>query len=218
MSFSLNEVEGMAKRAARGAGFEWGIAEEAGKAVRMLAANDLPGPALLVTALTRNEGLHNDDVALISTEGSWTAARGKLCPLVAGAALADRAGEIATGRVFELGPTTAPLMLAPLVAIGAKASGVVAEFSWPGITLIVTPDGDLFAEAEGEAMSTESAAWVRCRKVECVPKGPPIEQSTRCSVPAAVWDRLNDFADRTYAPATAESRALGAGSDRIDDV
>lgn len=218
MSFSLNEIEGMAKRAARGAGLEWGIAEEAGKAVRMLAANGLPGPSLLVTALSRNEGLQKDEVAPISTGGSWAAACGQLCPLASGTALADRAGQIASGCVFELGATSAPLLLAPLVAIGAKASGVVAELSWPGMTLIVTPDGDLFAEAEGEAVSTESAAWVRCRNVECVPKGPPIEQTTRCSVPAAVWDRLKDFADRTYAPATAESRALGAGSDRIDDV
>ena len=34
MSFSLNEIEAMGRRAARGAGLHWGIAEEAGKAVR----------------------------------------------------------------------------------------------------------------------------------------------------------------------------------------
>lgn len=218
MSFSLNEIEGMAKRAARGAGFEWGIAEEAGKAVRLLAANGLPGPALLITVLTHREDFHNDDVTPISTEGSWTAARGQLCPLVSGTALADRSGQIASGHVFELGATTAPLLLAPLVAIGIKASGLAVELSWPDMKMIVTPDGDLFAEGVGEAMSIETAEWVRCRKAESVPGGPSTVRSTRCSVPTAVWDRLDAFAQRIYAPATAESRALGAGSDRIDDM
>ena len=32
MNFSLNEMEAIAKRAARGAGYPWGLAEEASKA------------------------------------------------------------------------------------------------------------------------------------------------------------------------------------------
>jgi hypothetical protein len=34
MMRSLNEIEAMAKRAVRGAGLAWGLAEEAGKALR----------------------------------------------------------------------------------------------------------------------------------------------------------------------------------------
>jgi len=218
MSFSLNEIEGMAKRAARGAGLDWGIAEEAGKAMRWLAANDLPGPALLADVLTRNVGIHRDDLAPVSSEKTWTAGGGRLCPLFAGTALADRATEIASGRVLELGTTTAPLLIAPFVAVGVKASGMAAELSWPGVTLLITSKAELFVDTEGEAISAETAVWVRCRKVETVPNGKPIHQSTRCSVRSDVWDRLNEFAQCTYAPATAESRALGAGSDRIDDV
>ena len=33
MSFALNEIEATANKAARGAGLDWGIAEEAGKVV-----------------------------------------------------------------------------------------------------------------------------------------------------------------------------------------
>ena len=36
MNLSLNEVEATAKKATRGAGYPWGLAEEAGKAVRWL--------------------------------------------------------------------------------------------------------------------------------------------------------------------------------------
>ena len=51
MTFALNEIEAMAKGAARGAGFDWGIAEETGQSVRWLAARGLPGPELLIKTL-----------------------------------------------------------------------------------------------------------------------------------------------------------------------
>ena len=34
MTWSLNEIESLAKKAARGAGLDWGLAEEAGKTTR----------------------------------------------------------------------------------------------------------------------------------------------------------------------------------------
>ena len=37
MTYSLYEIEVTGKRAARGSGFSWGLAEEAGKATRWLS-------------------------------------------------------------------------------------------------------------------------------------------------------------------------------------
>jgi hypothetical protein len=68
MTFSLNEVEAMGKRAARGAGLDWGIAEEAGKAARWLTARGLPGPELLAELLTRNEGKSYEELAPASID------------------------------------------------------------------------------------------------------------------------------------------------------
>ncbi|MHC4974961.1 MAG: DUF3726 domain-containing protein [Planctomycetota bacterium] len=103
MTFSLNEVEAMGKRAARGAGLDWGIAEEAGKAARWLTAHGLPGPELLAQLLTRNEGKSYDELAPVSTDDVWQAESGCLCPLIAGAALSDRAAEGVAEGVAEGG-------------------------------------------------------------------------------------------------------------------
>ena len=128
MSFSLNEIEAMGKRAARGAGLDWGIAEEAGKATRWLTAHGLPGPELLAELLTRNEGKSYDELAPVSADGVWLAKSGRLCPLIAGAALSDRATELAAGRAFELGPIAFPLLLAPCTM---PASGLVSSREVP---------------------------------------------------------------------------------------
>ena len=51
MSYSLNEMEATAKRAARGAGYSWGLAEEASKATRWLCTQGLDGAAELAHVL-----------------------------------------------------------------------------------------------------------------------------------------------------------------------
>ena len=51
MIYSLSEIDAQCKKATRGAGFEWGHAEEAGKAARWLAKHELPGAALLAAYL-----------------------------------------------------------------------------------------------------------------------------------------------------------------------
>ena len=51
MSWSLGEVQALAVKAARGAGLSWGVAEEAGYAVRWLQANGAPGLTALANLL-----------------------------------------------------------------------------------------------------------------------------------------------------------------------
>jgi hypothetical protein len=41
--------------------------------------------------------------------------------------------------------------------------------------------------------------------------------SKRCEIADDVWSRLEEFTYRTYAPATEESRALGAGAGLSDN-
>lgn len=49
--WSLAEIDAQCRKAARGLGCPWGMAEEAGKAARQLAAHGLPGPEALATML-----------------------------------------------------------------------------------------------------------------------------------------------------------------------
>ena len=215
MTFSLNEIEVMGKRAARGAGLDWGIAEEAGKAARWLTAHGLPGPELLAELLTSNEGKGYDELVPISVEGVWRAKSGRLCPLIAGAALSDRAGEVAALREFELGPVAFPLLLAPYAAMAATSSGVKIEVSWPGVTLTIAPDDGLAVEGDLAVVATRRAEGAHCRPAAKDALTPPAGEPGR-AVDAETWSRLDAFAQRTFAPATEASRALGAGSGLVD--
>lgn len=213
--FSLNEIEAMGKRAARGAGLPWGLAEEAGKAARWLAAQGLPGPDLLFKTLTQNDGKAPSDGAPVLIDEIWRAPSGLLCPLVTGAALCDRASEMADGRTIILGPTLQPLLLAPYLATAAKTSGATFELSWDGFGLLT--DAENISWTDGETIPAgDEAQTVRCGRADRM-----ILHSRKhvsgLTVHADVWSGLNLFALRTFAPATEASRVAGAGAGLADN-
>lgn len=190
MSWSLGEVRALAIKAARGAELPWGMAEEAGFAVRWLQANGAPGAAALAAYLDwrdgRCEGVHD------------------LCPIALGTALMD-AGR---GVPDSLGRVRTPLLLAPFVARCAP-SGMQVE--WPGARLTVSEAG-LVSEAPRAALLVDEADCTATRTVALVN-----EATTR--VPQTEADALatlTRFAARTYAPATEASRA-GAGAGNSDN-
>ncbi|MEM7509112.1 MAG: DUF3726 domain-containing protein [Pseudomonadota bacterium] len=213
MSFSLNEVEALAKRAARGSGLHWGLAEEAAKGVRWLARFGLPGPALLADLLILNDGAAHEDLTPSDLDGVWTAPAGRLSPLIAGAALSDCADQLRHGSL-RLGPVSQPMLLAPFAAAAARYLGQGVALRWAGTTLL--GDGTVLEISGDQAGATAELV----EHVECALADPPAKALTsveRAEVDGQTWARLGVFAARTYAPATEASRLLGAGAGVSDN-
>lgn len=214
MTPSLNEIEAMGKRAARGAGLSWGLAEEAGKAARWLTARALPGAEHLAAILTRIDGRGYDQLAPITADDIWRAPTDSLCPLVCGPALCDRAAEIAGGHEIVFGPMAQPLLLAPYAAAAAKQTGATFELTWPGVTLTMASEA-MTTDGDQTALTASDAETVSCRRTETTVTAAPTETTPR-PVDDETWGRLNTLAYRTFAPATEASRLAGAGAG-LDD-
>ena len=200
MSFSLNEVEAMAKKAARGAGYPWGLAEEASKAARWLCAHDIDGVAVLAAVLARREGC---GAARQSQCGTCID-----CPLAAGVSIADRASQLETqAMIFDVAPV--PVFLLPFAAVAARRLGTNVtvhgngfEAVSDGVSLSMrgAPDG-----SEGVNVALGGTL------------GAPLAHVTRATPDMHAWNALSALAHRTYAPATEESRLLGAGAGTSDN-
>jgi len=215
MTFSLNEIEVMGKRAARGAGLSWGLAEETGKAGRWLAERGFPGPKILAELLTRNDGKDYVDLAPVSLDAPWQAPAGRLCPLISGAVMCDIAAEIADGRVVELGAIAYPILLAPYAAAISRLTGSAIELSWGNVTLIFGHDTLSVSGDEADLLHRMAEA-VQCRACESTENNHRALTAKK-SGDAETWSRLSKFAHRTYAPATEASRLAGAGAGLTDN-
>ena len=212
--FSLNEIEAKGRRASRGAGLSWGLAEEAGKAARWLADYGMPGLELLVEQLDRIDGACYDDLVPNSIEGVWHSRSERLCPLISGAALCDRASEISAGRMFRLGPTSFPALLVPYLADASRLIGTPIGLAWLNIDIAIEAGGVHIAGKATDFLARHAES-VHCRPA----RGPTKVLEPRlqgCSVDVEICARLAVYENRTYAPATEYSRLVGAGSEMVD--
>lgn len=214
MSHSLNEIEAMSKRAARGAGLSWGLSEEASKGTRWLAAYGYPGPKLLADLLELNDRLPHIDFTPMSLGGVWCAPAGRLSPLIAGAAMSDCAIKMEAGEVISMRHVSFPLLVVPFAAGAALRLNAPVAVKWGNVRL-TTNGKSLCAQGEYEEMLTDHADLVECAAPVAMTS--PAKPVMRADVDEECWERLGAFAHRTYAPATEASRLLGAGAGLSDN-
>jgi hypothetical protein len=209
MIVSLNEIETTILKAARGAGMEWGLAEEAGQAARFLARHGLPFEAPFVTLLSsrawRTAPWLDGMVVRPLIRDAF------LCPVRTGAYLCDlaRTGPVIVERLIS------PLLLLPFAARRSAA----VEVAWGGLRLRLDAS-KVTADPATPCQLVASEA----EKVELIPlegarsdHRPPDVQVGGASVEEAFWAKLQGYEAMTYVPASAKSRASGAGAGEIDN-
>ncbi len=209
MSWSLGEVQSLAIKAARGAGYPWGLAEEAGYTLRWLSAHGLPGTAALATLLAAMDGYRppSPDPAA----PGWNPGPGALCPLALGAALADESTGF--GAHTRLGPVHCPLLLVPFATRMSFDGSFVLE--WEDVGFAFGAKQIAVAGTPAALFAREAILMLRPGALaEAIPLGAASRVPAEAAQEVEVLIRL---AQRTYAPATEESRLTGAGAGNIDD-
>jgi hypothetical protein len=213
---SLNEIQGMALKATRGAGLSWGMAQEASGAARWLMARDLPGLESLASLLGRLYSAGETDFIPATDEDVWQSQVGWLPGLHAGVAFLDLAGEIEEEGDLTLKDVAEPLLFLPFAAAATLVCDRPLAISWPGCEKMVSA-GDIVGAVPIAQLANHAPA-LEVRVVNATPPLPaPKPEAESVSVDDAVWARLNGFAKRTYVPESDESRERGAGAGGIDN-
>ncbi len=211
---TLAEIEVYLRKAARASGLEWGLAEEAGKAARWLAAFDLPGPE---TMLAHLQSLSGKDYAAFIPRCDlepWRADGGPLCPIITGAALADRSASMLQGNELRLGKTAYPILLAATLGQAARFHRCAFTTSWSGLRLDCFGHG-LSIEGDRDSLLLAEVDQVRCCKSDATTPQ-QVASTGAYSIDEDIFKRIDALAFETYAPATEESRA-GAGAGLTDN-
>lgn len=210
MTLSLNEVDALAKKASRGAGYSWGIAEEAGRAVRWLCSVNVDGCRALSKLLVQLDQADLTGHAPLLGD-VWRARAGILCPLLSGPTLSDFAARLPNGPI-RLERVAHPILLAPFAAMSAHALAAPVRLAWS--SLAIETDGAAVV-ITGEIGAPEADVTVCIAEAFDHAAATPVTQRAQPDIDA--FARLNAFAHRTYAPATDASRLLGAGAGLSDN-
>ena len=213
-ALTLAEVESYLRKCARAVGLEWGIAEEAGKSARWLAAFDLPGPELTLAHLQQLDKDNYRNWIPDCAADPWSAVGGKLCPIVTGAALADRAALLLDGQTIRLNTTAYPLLLVATLGQAARFHDCVITTRWDGAS-VSSFAFDIALDGDTVAIQCAQTDAVQC----FVDTGmqPQRKASTLAySIDDGIYKQIDALAFQTYVPASEESRA-GAGAGLTDN-
>lgn len=192
IELSLNEVEAMALKAARGSGLAWGVAEDTGRAAAWMARHVGPWAGSLLRLL-ENPPPRDGNPLLLA---------GFLADSVAGADVhvafdVPEPAWVLPGVLLSSGDRPFVLRL----GVAEVRSG--ATVSCPTATLAELPPGPVALERPA-------------RPPAALPF-PLVASLRRSVVDMDHWRRLDALAQRTYVPASDVSRRRGAGGARLDD-
>jgi hypothetical protein len=209
---SLNEVESLAARVSRGAGFSWGLAEEIGRSARQLARGGFPWANALLALAEKGAELQSPPPPRTEQwrkRQSEMGSTAPLCPVRTAALLIDDPTIVLTGPL-HLKNVGIPIWIA-----GALAASDAGGFE------VVWSNGSVWVDGQGVRPKAPGGAWLTPAADVRISPGaasstapPPLR---RALVDAAVLAALGSFAARVYVPASESSRAKGAGGGSVDD-
>jgi hypothetical protein len=212
---SLNEVETMAAKAARGAGLDWGLSEDAGRSARWLAGYSLAWAPELLAVLS----CHKADTLAFSLNDNTLAsgASARLSPLLAGAYISDVGRYSDTMTLRDVASSLLLLPAAAALATPGCGVHVRCDDKWEAVLLT---DATIMA---GHACPSEPMTATVVLIAPCSPAlaqrigGTVQPKLARSQVHVSDWQALERLGAKTYVPATAQSRATGAGAGLSDN-
>ncbi|HMB47892.1 MAG TPA: DUF3726 domain-containing protein [Afifellaceae bacterium] len=212
MILSFGEVESLSQKAARGAGYSWGMAEETGKAVRWLEERNIPGLDMLANYLPYISVKKYVNYCPKADGECWSAPGQTLCPLCAGVALSDFADELP--YIVTQNSVSFPVLLLPFAARASQYLGEPLTVEWAGTRAVCGPQRNGTVYMEGDA-GTQRVKRVKIIRDGDPPPGSPAYR--RRDIEPGTLDALQAFARKTFVAATEASRLAGAGAGVTDN-
>ena len=118
---TLSEIDTTSKRAAKGAGFSWGIAEEVGKNMRLLELFGLPGIKNLNQFLKDYKEKQFQKVTLISDTNNTN--KYPFCPIILGVNFIDQVNLLDKKINIQISNVAFPLLFLPFVSRASEMIG-----------------------------------------------------------------------------------------------
>jgi len=118
---SLSEIDTVSKRASRASGFEWGVAEEVGKNIRMLEMLGIPGIKNLNHYYKVRSVKKFEKITLIKQKNNKTQL--EYCPITAGVNFLDQVKSLESLNEVRFQNVAFPLLFLPFVSRASEVIG-----------------------------------------------------------------------------------------------
>lgn len=203
--YSLGEIEAQCKKAAKGVGLSWGVAEEAGLIARHLSELHLPGPDAIYSNLKFIED--NEGETLGIDLRVLKQSNRPLNGFLLGIMLLDNLTEF-THQELNLSNK----VIGPLAVVGAllrlQNERYFFSVKWENCQIIVNQDG---LNVIGQNLNPQLVNGLAL-SILTSPAPPFFKKISNERSKIYNWDYLTNMAHKTYVSESIHSRLHGAGA------
>tara|TARA_B110001454_G_scaffold193402_1_gene194285 strand:+ start:2401 stop:3015 length:615 start_codon:yes stop_codon:yes gene_type:complete len=199
-----SEIETISKRAAKAAGFPWGIAEEVGKNTKNLELLSMPGIENLNLYLQSVKGKLTEGPKEILYENKLEAK--SYCPFYTGSAILDSANKIQEMKQLSFFSVNFPILIIPFLnrlsqKLGKKISLRIDEYNFLlNLNKFISCDKDL----RNVVLKTADVIEIQILENE-----DPFQTD--------VWDQLYELSCETFVEETDRLKDTSAGAGLTDN-
>ena len=221
MIYSLNQIEHTVRKAARGAGLAWGLAEEAGRAIRWLEMVELDGVNAIAALLEQFDHQRWPEIKIQVEGDHWRGSNGLLSPLVAGPSLCDVVADSQNNTATQLTLEQVPMSIIILgyAGIAAAQSGHSLKIGLNKYQILVDKVGyQANLRLASTALIEPADIQIESGRADLADAVVSVKaKSGARQVDQKSWQILETFAHKTYVEATEASRLAGAGAGVTDN-
>lgn len=214
---SLNEIDSSVKKAARGVGMTWGMAEEAGNSARWLAQHGILGISALVSVLSMHDNKRDwvgESANACLTNSSNACV---ISPFVLGSFIADLGRDLITVVSQREFCVLAPILLVPFISRLANTYELTLALDWQ-ICRVFFVGGSVSVEGEKRDLLISEPIIISIVAAKATARSWPTKlKSGMLLSNEHDWTKIDELGYRTYVPASSKSRQFGAGAGTNDN-
>ncbi len=198
---SLSEIDTTSKRAAKAAGFSWGVAEEIGKAIRSLELFGLSGIKNLNLYLNKIEKNHPEKINKVEKENK----NKDLCPIYCGVAFLDQCKKLEILKNIKFYKVNYPVLILPFISKASEVLGKKILIQFNKSSLLMNFNKSILSKN----LEKEVIIFTEEISIEFL--------ENKNSFSNQEWKELYNLSEKTFVEETESLKAKGAGAGLTDN-
>ena len=200
---SLSEIDTVSKRASRALGFDWGVAEEVGKNIRMLEMLGVPGIKNLNQYYRFKTKKNFEKINLIREENIATVL--EYCPIIAGVSFLDQVRSLEKLNKIKFKKIAFPLLFLPFVSRASEVLGKKILLKIDNANFLLNFNNCIYVNSLKDKIITLGNDIL----IEFLKNGDSFEENE--------WKELYKLSENTFVEESENLKQTGAGAGLTDN-
>ncbi len=199
---SFSEIDTVVKRASKGVGFSWGIAEEVGKNIKLLETYGLPGLKNLNDYFNSLKSKKFQNLTYISNQNQ---SKIPYCPIIAGISFLDQVEEIKDLVNIKIENMSHPIIFLPFLSRASEIVGKKISLKIDDKNFLLNFNQSIYSNY----FSNEVLSLSKMIEINFIENTNTFDQN--------VWDNIYKLSTNTFVEESEELKKSAAGAGLTDN-